>query len=62
MLKRILECGIAWLVIDATVAAPVSDWKLQTSLNSFLNEIAINAKANPNWSDIRQRYDGGAKT
>ena len=52
MLKRILECGIAWLVIDATVAAPGSDWKLQTSLNSFLNEIATNAEVNPNWLDI----------
>jgi hypothetical protein len=40
------------LVIDATVAAPGSDWKLQTSLNSFLNEIAINAEANPNSTDM----------
>ncbi len=40
---------LPWIVLDSTRAEQTWDWKVQTSIEQILEEIAVHAEANPDW-------------
>ncbi|MBK8478302.1 MAG: NAD-dependent epimerase/dehydratase family protein [Opitutaceae bacterium] len=47
---------IPWMVLDATQAATVWDWRPQTPLLTVLEEIAVHAQQNPGWLDLSSPF------
>lgn len=43
---------IPWMVLDASLASAVWDWRPQTPLLAVLEEIAVHAQQNPDWLDL----------
>lgn len=43
---------IPWLVLDSGLAAARWNWKVETSLESILEEIARHAESHPEWLDV----------
>jgi CDP-paratose 2-epimerase len=45
------QFDVPWLVLDATLAQDLWDWRPTTPLDEILNEIANHASKNPRWLD-----------
>jgi CDP-paratose 2-epimerase len=43
---------IPWLVMDATLAGDIWDWRPQTPLLAILDEIARHAEQHPHWLEV----------
>lgn len=40
---------IPWIVLDVSLCKNTWDWKVETKIDSILEEIAVHAESNPNW-------------
>jgi len=43
---------VPWLVLDSSLAESVWDWRVETPIESVLEEICKHAEENPNWLEI----------
>jgi CDP-paratose 2-epimerase len=48
------QFDIPWMVLDSSLARRVWDWKVETSLDSIVEEIACHAEAHESWLELSE--------